>query len=70
MGLLSDDNLCGLTLLRLVARGNSILAELFRLAQNLPPFFSAPEGEAVGRHLASLVGSEPVRAAASARHAT
>lgn len=36
---LSESSPCGLTLLRLVARGNSIIAELLRLADNIPlPF--------------------------------
>lgn len=40
LSLLAEDNLCGKSLLALVARGNSIIAELFRLAQNLPPYIS------------------------------
>ena len=36
---LAENNPCGWTLLRLVARGNSIIAELLRLADNIPlPF--------------------------------
>jgi WASH complex subunit strumpellin len=35
----SEDNLCGQTLLRLSASGSSILAELSRLAQNIPDVF-------------------------------
>ena len=34
MSFIATDNLCGQTLLRLVARGSSIMAELFRLSQN------------------------------------
>jgi hypothetical protein len=49
---LADDNLCGNTLLRLVARGNSIITELFRLARNLPPYLShladVPQGMRAG----------------------
>ena len=34
---LSESNLCGQTLLRLASRGSSIIAELLRLSQNVPP---------------------------------
>jgi len=40
-GIKSEDNLCGQTLLRLSASGSSILAELSRLAQNIPDVFRA-----------------------------
>eukprot|EP00753_Platysulcus_tardus_P012790 PLAT3544.1.p2 GENE.PLAT3544.1~~PLAT3544.1.p2 ORF type:complete len:1162 (+),score=712.35 PLAT3544.1:31-3486(+) len=36
---LNEDNLCGQSLLRLVARGNSILAEMLRLSKNVPSIF-------------------------------
>ena len=36
---LADNNACGLTLLRLVSRGNAIIAELLRLAEVTPPVF-------------------------------
>eukprot|EP00605_Chrysophyceae_sp_TOSAG23-4_P000393 GSChrysophyteH1.ASY1.ANO1.449.1 assembled CDS len=36
---LSEDNLCGQNLLRIVARGSSIIAELLRLADNIPEIF-------------------------------
>ena len=39
MSFVAQDNLCGQTLLRLVARGSSIMAELFRLSENIPPAF-------------------------------
>lgn len=39
MSFIAKDNLCGQTLLRLVARGSSIMAELFRLSQNVPAAF-------------------------------
>jgi WASH complex subunit strumpellin len=39
MSFIATDNLCGQTLLRLVARGSSIMAELFRLSQNVPSAF-------------------------------
>ena len=36
---LSENNSCGQALLRLVARGNAIIAELFRLSDYVPPAF-------------------------------
>ncbi|XP_076032316.1 WASH complex subunit strump [Oratosquilla oratoria] len=36
---LAENNVCGQTILRLVARGNSIIAELLRLASFVPPVF-------------------------------
>lgn len=36
---LHEDNLCGQTLLKLVSRGNSILAELLRLSYHIPRVF-------------------------------
>ena len=36
---LADNNSCGQALLRLVARGNAIIAELFRLSEYIPPAF-------------------------------
>lgn len=36
---LAENNLCGLTLVRLVSRGNAIIAELLRLAEVVPPVF-------------------------------
>jgi len=39
MDLLSEDDVCGQRLLRIVSRGNSILAELSRLAANIPQVF-------------------------------
>ena len=36
---LADNNSCGQALLRLVARGNAIIAELFRLSDYIPPAF-------------------------------
>ncbi|RXG50961.1 WASH complex subunit strumpellin [Armadillidium vulgare] len=39
MELLQENNTCGQTLLRLVARGNSILAEIMRLSNYIPPEF-------------------------------
>ena len=34
-----ENNACGQTLLHLVARGSAIIAELLRLAGNIPPVF-------------------------------
>ena len=39
MDFLAENNVCGQTLLRLIARGNSIIAELKRLAAVIPPIF-------------------------------
>jgi len=36
---LSETNLCGQTLLRLVSRGNAIVAELLRLSNHIPEVF-------------------------------
>ena len=36
---LADNNVCGQTVLRLVARGNAIIAELLRLSDFIPPVF-------------------------------
>jgi WASH complex subunit strumpellin len=36
---LAENNQCGQTLLRLVARGNAIIAELFRLSDYIPAAF-------------------------------
>lgn len=41
---LAEDNLCGQTLLRLSASGSSILAELLRLAHNIPDVFTHSGG--------------------------
>ena len=39
MDFLAENNLCGQTILRLVSRGNAIIAELLRLADFIPPAF-------------------------------
>lgn len=39
MDFLSADSVCGQTLLRLVSRGNAIIAELLRLSDFIPPVF-------------------------------
>jgi len=36
---LADNNLCGQTILRLVSRGNAIIAELLRLKDFIPTVF-------------------------------
>ena len=36
---LADENLCGQTVLKLVSRGNAIIAELLRLSDFIPPVF-------------------------------
>ncbi len=36
---LSEANLCGQTILKLVSRGNAIIAELLRLGDFIPPIF-------------------------------
>ena len=36
---LSEDNTCGQTILKLVSRGNAIIAELLRLSDFIPPVF-------------------------------
>ena len=36
---LAENNLCGQTLLRLVSRGNAIIAELLRLSDFIPQVF-------------------------------
>ena len=42
---IAKDNICGQTLLRLSARGSSLIAELFRLSANIPaPFLPNPDG--------------------------
>jgi WASH complex subunit strumpellin len=39
MAFISKDNLCGQTLLRLSSRGSSLIAELFRLSNNIPAIY-------------------------------
>ena len=39
MDFLAENNLCGQTVLRLVSRGNAIIAELLRLSDFIPPVF-------------------------------
>ena len=39
MDFLAETNACGQTVLKLVSRGNAILAELLRLSEFIPPVF-------------------------------
>jgi len=39
MDFLAENNHCGQTVLRLVSRGNAIIAELLRLSDFIPPVF-------------------------------
>lgn len=43
MDFLAENNHCGQTILRLVARGNAIIAELLRLSDFIPQVFKSPE---------------------------
>lgn len=45
MDFLAENNLCGQTILRLVSRGNAIIAELLRLANFIPPAFRTDRPE-------------------------
>ena len=38
---LSEENLCGQTILKLVSRGNAIIAEILRLSDFIPPVFAS-----------------------------
>ena len=42
MAFIDRNNLCGQTILRLSARGSSLIAELFRLSNNIPAVFNEP----------------------------
>ena len=55
---LSEDNLCGGTLLRIVSRGSSILAELLRLSANIPESFRDPDCPLPKRNDTVNVGSD------------
>ena len=43
MDFLSSNNVCGQNLLILTSRGSAIIAELLRLADNIPEVFLPPE---------------------------
>jgi len=62
---LAEGNICGQTLLALVARGSSIVAELLRLSQHLPAALSGP---GIGVPLAAGA-DEAAAAAAAAKYA-
>lgn len=49
MDFLAENNPCGQTLLRLVSRGNAIIAEILRLSEFVPPAFRL-EGKDQGRY--------------------
>ncbi|GMH56588.1 hypothetical protein TrST_g9055 [Triparma strigata] len=54
--LLAQDNLCGGTLLRIVSRGSSIIAEMLRLKDNVPECFREEGGgEGEGKGFAGLM---------------
>eukprot|EP01103_Thecamoeba_quadrilineata_P007563 TRINITY_DN17421_c0_g1_i1.p1 TRINITY_DN17421_c0_g1~~TRINITY_DN17421_c0_g1_i1.p1 ORF type:complete len:1167 (+),score=245.82 TRINITY_DN17421_c0_g1_i1:17-3517(+) len=43
MDFLADDNIAGVTLLRLVSRGNAIISELLRLSEHVPPAYKSED---------------------------
>ncbi|CAH1773129.1 unnamed protein product [Owenia fusiformis] len=47
---LAENNLCGQTILRLVARGNAIIAELLRLSDFIPPVFKMENKQDVAKY--------------------
>lgn len=47
---LSEANLCGQTILKLVSRGNAIIAELLRLGDFIPPIFKLETREEFERY--------------------
>ena len=54
MDLLSEDDVCGQRLVRVVSRGNSIMAELSRLAANIPRVFFGQADATSSRYLQIL----------------
>jgi len=44
---LSEENTCGQTVLKLVSRGNAIIAELLRLSDFVPPVFKMEKEDQV-----------------------
>lgn len=50
MNLLDEQNLAGQTLVRLVARGQAIIAELLRLSTHIPPVFKLADKESQKRY--------------------
>ena len=61
--LLAEDNLCGHTLLQLVASGSALIAELLRLSQNVPDIFW---GEEEAKKRGIELDAEQARRAAAA----
>jgi WASH complex subunit strumpellin len=51
MDLLNPQNLCGQHLLRIVSRGSAIIAELFRLSDNIPEVFLDPSKDGDSNNL-------------------
>ena len=47
---LAEENLCGQTVLKLVSRGNAIIAELLRLSDFIPPVFRLETREDLERY--------------------
>lgn len=43
LNFLSPDNLCGASLIRIVARGSAVIAELLRLSDNIPDAFQSSD---------------------------
>ena len=58
MDLLSEDDVCGQRLVRIVSRGNSILAELSRLAANTPKVFFGQADPTTHQYLSILFDFE------------
>lgn len=47
---LAEENICGQTVLKLVSRGNAIIAELLRLSDYIPPVFRLESREEQERY--------------------
>lgn len=54
MDFLAENNPCGQTLLRLVSRGNAIIAEILRLSEFVPPAFRL-EGKQEQKQYADII---------------
>lgn len=50
MDFLAENNPCGQTLLRLVSRGNAIIAEILRLSEFIPPAYQFDSKQDQGRY--------------------
>jgi WASH complex subunit strumpellin len=55
MDFLSETNHCGQTLLRLVSRGNAIIAELLRLSNHIPNVFYLEENNKLSLKYADIL---------------